>query len=164
MSHIVEYHCSHCSSYFMLRNGEPIHCAKCGHPRMERSGVVIADAGNRLRGLTGAQMANEMQRQIEKLVGNQQSTPAPWFGESKWNEECAQSEFQYKKKGAKQVEQLLTATQEQRTIRTEVLDALEYLIDDVQGNVKRNPKLEGLDTNFAMRRARDALAKGRRVL
>ena len=42
-------------------------------------------------------------------------------------------------------------------ILRELMNAMEYLLDDVRGNVRRNPKLQGVDTNWAMRRAQAAL-------
>jgi hypothetical protein len=46
-------------------------------------------------------------------------------------------------------------------VALELMDALEYLLADIEGNVRRNPKLDGLDTNFAMRRATAALIAAR---
>lgn len=46
----------------------------------------------------------------------------------------------------------------------EMAQALEYLLADVRDNVRRNPSMEALGRNYAMRRADDILAKVRSVI
>ena len=46
-------------------------------------------------------------------------------------------------------------------VADELMDAMEYLIADIKGNVLRNKALRGIETNYAIRRAQDALVAAR---